>query len=83
MASITGLHLWEPDWAYLSHLHWAPNFDVADCLDGGYLGPFTFLGLTAMLKKTPKLALDNGAYYLLFENVPLMLPKTSLKTTCS
>ena len=28
----------------------APNFDVADSLDSAYLGPFTFLGLTAMLK---------------------------------
>ena len=28
----------------------APNFYVANSLDGAYLGPVTFLGLTAMLK---------------------------------
>ena len=47
----------------------APNCDVAYSLDSAYLGPFTFLGLTAMLKKTPKPASDNGANSLLFENV--------------
>ena len=47
----------------------APNCDVAYSLDSAYLGPFTFLGLTAMLKKTPKPASHNGAKYLLFEKV--------------
>ena len=65
--------LWQVSWSLTGHLSvtfsGAPNFDVAYSLDGPYLGPFTFLGLTAMLKKTPKPDSDNGAYYLLFENV--------------
>ena len=36
VTSIIDWWLWEPDWAFTR----APNSDVADSLDGAYLGPF-------------------------------------------
>ena len=40
VASIIGCRLREPDWVSAVTFGGAPNFDVADSLDGAYLGPF-------------------------------------------
>ena len=41
VASIIGWQLREPDWTSVVTFDGAHNFDVANSLDGVYLGPFT------------------------------------------